>query len=106
MKRRKYNAQRFCFANNFRIEQQCLEPPHIRFIDIFAKDRDATLFMFRQTRKRFVRDRVDFRDDTAGVRLDHLCAIAEVDFVTVVMRWIMARRDHYTCARPDVTHSK
>src|ERR1700693_3021211 len=39
------------------------------------------------------RDRCHLCDDAAGVRLDHLRAIAEINFVAVVVRRIMARRN-------------
>ena len=42
---------------------------------------------------------VDPSDDPTGVRLDHLRAVAKVNFVTVVVRRIVARRDHDACAR-------
>ena len=39
-------------------------------------------------------DRVHFCNDPARVRLDHLRAVAEVNFVAVIVRWVMTCSDH------------
>ena len=47
VKRRVNDTERFCLANNLRIENQRLEPLHVRFIDFFSERRDFPLSIFR-----------------------------------------------------------
>ena len=97
------NAQCFSDAKNAGIDNQCFEPPHVRFIDIVSEHRDTSLPILRKRRERFARDRVYFFDDPAGVRLDHLRAIVEVNFVAVIVRRIMTRGDDDARARSQMT---
>ena len=46
------------------------------------------------------------RDDAAGMRLDHLRAVVEVNFVAVVVRRVVARGDDDAGARAEVTHGE
>ena len=98
--------QRFCRGNDAWIDNQRLEPLHVRFIDIVGERGHSSLSIFRQRRERFARDRVHLGDDAAGVRLDHLRAIGKVNFVAVVVRWVMARRDNDTSAGAQISHGK
>ena len=55
---------------------------------------------------RFGDDRVHFCNNPTRVGLDHLCAVAEVNFVTVIVRWVMTRRDHHARICPEITNRK
>ena len=49
---------------------------------------------------------VDLGDDAAGVRLDHLRAVAEIDFVAVVMRRVVARGHDHAGDGAQVAHGE
>ena len=89
----------FAVANHLRIEHQRLQPLHVGFVDLSAERRDLALSILWKRCERFRSDRVHLRDDPAGVRLDHLRAVVEVNFVAVVVRRIVARGDDDAGAR-------
>src|SRR5439155_20272873 len=106
VKRRVNDTQRFCLANNLRIENQRLEPLHVRFIDFFSERRDFSLSILRQRREAFGRDRIYFCNDSARVRVNHLRAIAKINFVAIIMRRIMTRRYHDARVRFEIANSE
>src|SRR5437762_1492291 len=106
VKRRVDDTQRFCLANNLRIQNQRLETLHIRFVDFFSKRRDLPLSIFWQRREHLTRDRVYFHNDPARVRFDHLRPIAEINFVAVIMRGVMTRRDNHARVRSEVANGE
>src|SRR5437879_2003646 len=100
------DPQRFRFANHSWIQNQRIKPPHVCMIDVPANRRHFASLIFWEWCERFGRDRVYFGNDSARVRLDHLRAVAVINFVTVIIRRIVARRDHDTSACPEITNSK
>jgi hypothetical protein len=56
--------------------------------------------------ERFGRDCIHFGNDSAGMRLDHLSPVAEVNFVAIVVRWIVTRSDHDAGVCFEITNSK
>ncbi len=106
MQRCENNAERLGVAQNSRIDNQCFEPLHIGFIEISTQSHNASLSIFRELIVALAFDRVYFCDDPARVRIDHLRAVREVNFVAVVMRRIMTGRDHNSGRRIQVTNGE
>ena len=82
------------------IEDERLETRHVGFVDFVSERDDFALLV--GDRRGFSPDRIHLRDDPAGMRLNHLRAVIEVNFVAVVVRRIVARGDHHACARPQI----
>ena len=40
------------------------------------------------------------------MRLDYLRAVVKIDFVAIVVRWVVAGRDHDTRARPQLSNGE
>jgi hypothetical protein len=85
-----------------RVEDECFEPRHIGSLD-FSPERDdlATHFV-----RRGPTGGVNSGDDPTGMRFDHLRAVAKVNFVTVVVRRIVACRNHHARARAQIADSE
>src|SRR5207244_13526711 len=71
------NAKRLAAVQNTWIDNQCVEPLHVSFIDIFPQRRDASLSIFRERFIAFTFNRLHFSNDPARMRLDHLRASSE-----------------------------
>src|SRR4029077_10816900 len=106
VKRRVNDTERFCRVNNLRIENQRLQPLHVRFIGFFSERRDFPLSIFRHRCEGLARNRVYFRNDPACMWLDYLRTIVKIDFVAVVVRRIMARGDDYARVRFEMANSE
>ena len=100
------DPERFRFANHLRIENQCFEPPHVNLIDVLPDHRHFSLSIFWKRCERFGHDGIHFGNHPAGVRLDHLRSVAEVNFVAIIVRWIVARRNHDAGVCFEITDSK
>ena len=96
------NAKRVLRAHEFKVEDERLEAREVSVIDFAIERGHAAPLFVRRGRVR----RVHFRDDAAGVRLDHLRAVVEVNLVAVVVRRVVARGDDYARARVQVAHRK
>src|SRR5438045_9800064 len=75
-------------------------------IDVLPDRGHFSLPIFWKRCERFGRDRIHFGNDPAGVRLDDLRSVAEVSFIAVIVRWIMARRNHASGVCFQMTDSK
>src|SRR6266496_3626825 len=106
MERSVNNTQRFRLANNLWIENQSVEPLHVCLINLFADGRHFALLVAWRGREGFARDRVYFCNDPARMRLDDLRAVTEINFVTVVVRRIVAGGDHDASICFQVANSK
>src|SRR5439155_21509052 len=98
----------------FAIEEQGFEPLHVSAIYLVTRSDDFTFGRddFRVVPRFLGRDRarpsnlVYFRDDTAGMRFDHLCAIAEVNFVAVVVWWVVTGGDDDAGIRVQISNGE
>src|SRR5207253_10771398 len=79
---------------------------HVRFVDFFSDHRDFPLPIFWQRRKSFARDRVYSCDDSALMRIDHLRAVTEVNFIAVVVRRIVTRCYYDASVRFEMANSE
>src|SRR5213075_2798717 len=100
------NPQAFRLANYSRIEDQRFEPVHVSLIDILSDHGHFTLLLFSERREGLGGDRVHFRNDPAGVWIDYLRAVVEINFVAIVVRRVVARGDYDPCAGVEMTNSK
>src|SRR5260370_37707093 len=105
VRRRKHDAQRFRGAYAISVENQRLEPLHVRFIDMMAECRDRSLLILRQRLVALARDRVYLGNDVTGVRLNYLSTVGEVNFVNLVVRGVVNRPDDHPRARGQVSDS-
>jgi len=106
MERRVNDPQRFRFANHLRIENQCLKASHVGLIDVLPDRAHFSLSILWKRCERFGRDCIHFGNDPAGMRLDHLGPVVEVNFVAIVVRWIVTRCDHDSGICLEITNSK
>src|SRR5207244_7072054 len=65
-----------------------------------------SLSIFWNRCERFGCDRIHLGNDPAGMRLDHLRAVAKINFVAVIVRGVVTRRDHEAGAWFEMTNSK
>ena len=106
MERRVNDSQQFRFPNDQRIENQSLEAPHVSLIDVLPDRAHFALSIFWNRCERFGRDRVHLRNDPAGVWLNYLRAVAEINLVAIIVRGVVTRRDHDARAGFEVTNRK
>ena len=100
------NAQGLRVADQAGLDDQGLEARHVGFVNLRAEDGDFAGRTFRPGRGRFAADGVHFGNDAASVRFHHLGSIIEVNFVTVIVRRIVAGGDDNARVRFQVTHGK
>src|SRR4029453_6985774 len=106
MERSVKNTQRFRLANDLWIENQTVEPLHVRLINPFADGRHCALLVAWQRREGFARDRVYVSNDPARMRLNDLRAVTEVNLIAVVVRRIVTGSDHNASACFQIANSK
>src|SRR6266513_1516299 len=106
MQRRINDTQRLRLTNDRWIQNERFESVHVRFVDLLADRFYLTLSVSWQRGIGFGRDRVHFCNDPTGVRLDYLRAVGEVNFVAIIVWWIVTRCDHPTRAGLEITNGK
>src|SRR5882724_9934158 len=79
---------------------------HVCVVDVLANESYLALSIFCYWLVRFGDDRVHFCNNPTRVRFDYLCAAAEVNFVTVIVRWVMTRGDYDAGICPEITNRK
>ena len=87
------------------IEHQSLQPLHVGVVD-FAAERGHVRRLGGGHADVVDSVGVHLRDDAAGVRLDDLRAVVEINFVAVVVRRVVAGGDDDARARPQIAHGK
>ncbi len=88
------------------VEDERFEAGHVGVIGFLAENGDFPLLLRGHRFVDIAFHRVDLGDDPAGVRLDDLGSVAEVDLVAVIVRRIVARGDDDPRAGIDQAHAE
>jgi len=106
VKRSKDDLEGILTSDELRIEGKGFQPLHISFVNIDAHRDHFTLLCGGEWRVHVTFDRIDFRDDSGGVRLYDLTTILEVYLVAIVLRRIVACGNVDSGLRFCVAHRK